>query len=106
MATTSFTIGTYSRFGGYGGSGPIMSSKIRTSGAYSTSTSASNLEDGSGDVTVNAGEVLAINPAAAGWVSIAGTAAVGTGIQCPADIVTYIEVAPDHNGNNISFIEG
>lgn len=106
MGTTNFSVGGYSRFGGYGGSGPIMSSKVRTSGSFTTSTSADNLEDGSGEVTVNAGEVIVILPTVAGWVSLAGAAAVGTGIPCPADQVTHIEVQQDHDGNNISYIEG
>ena len=84
MGTASFTVGRGNK-SRRDGSYTILSTTKRTSGSYTTSTSASNVEDGSGDITIAAGDVLQIHASEAMWINFGGVAAaVGTGFYIPA----------------------
>jgi hypothetical protein len=83
MGTASFSVGKYARIRG---SGPatVMSSNVRTSGAYTTGA-ASNLEDAGGDIILASGEVLQIHADEAMRIRFGGVAAtVSTGHYIPA----------------------
>jgi hypothetical protein len=91
MGTASFAVSKYARNRG-AGAGTIISSDIRTSGAYTTSTSASNLEDGAGDIILGQGEVLQIHADEAMRIRFGGTAATAsTGIYIGAGLQVDIE---------------
>lgn len=104
MGIASFSVGKYARVRG---SGPatVMSTNVRTSGAYTTSTSATNLEDAGGDITLSSGEVLQIHADEAMRIRFGGTAATAStghyipaGIQCEFEcndpgLVSIIDVA-------------
>lgn len=72
MGTAPFSVGTYAK----SGSRVIMASTLITSGAYTTSTSASNLEDAGGDITVGIGQVIQIYADEAMRIRFGGTATV------------------------------
>ena len=85
MGTLNFTVGSYAKSKG-SGAATIMSSNIRASDAFTTSTSAANVEDGSGDIIMALGEVLRVYADEAMWLSFGGVAAtVGTGFYVPAE---------------------
>jgi hypothetical protein len=91
MGTASFTVGQYARNRGTG-AGIVMSSTVRTSGAYATSTSASNLEDAGGDITMASGELLEIYADEAMRVRFGGVAATATtGFLIPAEETRWYE---------------
>jgi hypothetical protein len=84
MGTASFSVGTYARIRG-GGAANVLSSRHRTSGAYTTSTSATNLEDAGGDITMASGEVIQIHADEAMRIRFGGVAATAsTGHYIPA----------------------
>lgn len=79
MGTLNFTVGKYAKQRGSGAS-TLASTDIRTSDAFTTSASATNVEDGSGDITLRAGEVFRCNPTENMWIRFGGNAAaVGSG---------------------------
>lgn len=81
MGTASFSVGAYAR----GPKSSLMQSKVETSGAYSTSTTASALEDASGDITLSAGQVIQIHADEDMRVRFGGVAATAsTGHFIPA----------------------
>jgi len=83
MGTASFSVGTYGKRRG-SGAATVMSSVVRTSGAHTTSTSASLLSDG-GNVTLSSGEVLQVYADEAMRIRFGGTAATAsTGHYIPA----------------------
>lgn len=104
MGTASFSVSKYARNRG-AGAGTVISSNVRTSGAYTTSTSATNLEDAGGDITLSSGEVLQIHADEAMRIRFGGTAATAStghyipaGIQCEFEcndpgLVSIIDVA-------------
>lgn len=99
MGTASFAIVNYSR----GPQSSLPKSEIRTSGAYTTSTTASNLEDGSGDITMSVGEILEIHADEAMRVRFGGTAATAsTGFYVPADVQRWIECT---EAGNVSIVD-
>ena len=85
MGTASFSVGKYARIRG---SGPasIISSNVRVSGAFTTSTSAGTLQDSTAaNVTLASGEVLQIYADEAMRIRFGGTAATAsTGHYIPA----------------------
>lgn len=84
MGTASFSVGKYATNRG-SAAGTILSSFVRTSGAYTTSTSATNIEDASGDITLAVGDVIQIHADEAMRVRFGGTAATAsTGHYIPA----------------------
>jgi hypothetical protein len=80
MGTASFSVGKYARTRGAGAS-TVMSTNLRVSGAFTTSTSAANLEDSTNtDITLAAGEVISIvadEPMRIRFGGSAATASVG-----------------------------
>ncbi len=91
MGTASFCVSKYGRNRG-SGAGTVISSDIRTSGAYTTSTSATNLEDAGGDITMAQGEVLQVHADEAMRIRFGGTAATAsTGLYVPAGMMVEIE---------------
>ena len=101
MGTASFSVSKYGRSRGTG-AGTIVSSDFRLSGAYSTSTSATNLEDASGDITIAPGEVLTVFADEAMRVVIGGTATATNGIYIPAGTEKDMEA---HIGGLVSIID-
>lgn len=91
MGTASFSVGRYGTNRGRGAA-TVIASTVRTSGAYTTSTSASNLEDASGDIALAVGDVLQIHADEAMRIRFGGTAATAsTGHYIPAGIQREFE---------------
>ena len=91
MGTASFSVSKYGRNRG-SGAGTVISSSLRTSGAYTTSTSASNLEDAGGDIIMGQGEVLQVYSDEAMRIRFGDVAATAsTGIYIPAGSQREIE---------------
>ena len=91
MGVGSFSVGKYGRIRG-SGPGTVISSNVRTSGAYTTSTSATNLEDAGGDITMSSGEVIQVYADEAMRIRFGGAAATAsTGIYIPAGSQREIE---------------
>jgi len=91
MGTASFHVGKYGRVRG-AGPATVISSVVRVSGAYTTSTSATNLEDAGGDITMSSGEVLQIHADEAMRVRFGSVVATAsTGIYIPAGASREIE---------------
>ena len=104
MGTASFTVGRLNRSAYAAGAGGVFATTHRTSGAHTTSGTASNIEDGAGDITLSAGEYIRIHADVAMWVSFNGTAAVGTGFLIPE--TTWLEWECDNsNGTLVSAID-
>lgn len=93
MGTLNFTVGKYATGRG-SGAGSTRSSDVITSGAYTTSTSASFVEDSGGDIEVGVGHVFMATPKQDMWVIDGGnTAAVGTGHFMQANVPFDMEIA-------------
>lgn len=101
MGTASFDVSKYGKNRG-AGAGTVISSDLNTSGAFTTSTSAANLEDAGGDVVISSGQVLYIHADVAMRVVIGGTATATTGLYIPAGASRDIEA---HTGGFISIID-
>lgn len=85
MGTLNFTVGQYAKQRG-SGAASLASTDERTSDAYTTTTSATNVEDGEGDIVLRAGEVFRCVASEAMWIKFGGgTAAVGDGWCLRAD---------------------
>jgi hypothetical protein len=103
MAVIDFTVTKYATGRG-SGAASIRSSRTRISG-QDTITTAENLEDASGDITLAAGDILAIHSDVAIRIAFGGTAATGTtGHYIPAAAMIEIEVHGDDAGT-VSAIE-
>ncbi len=92
MGTASFHVGRYAHNRG-SGPGTVISSTVRVSGAFTTSTTAANLQDSTApNVTLASGEILQVYADEAMRVRFGGTAAtVSTGIYIPAGQQIEIE---------------
>lgn len=102
MGTASFSVGRGNKGQGQG-SPTMLSTIIRTSGAYTTSTTASNLEDAGGDITLSAGEVIQIHADEDMRIDFGGTAATAsTGHFIPAGEQREYEC---NSGGNVSIID-
>lgn len=100
MGTINFTVTTYANGPSHGEGGVIPSTLVKTSGAYTTTTSATNVEDGTGDISLTLGDVFRASASEAMWVSFGGTtAAVGTGFYIGADQTFEWECAAADAGN-------
>lgn len=89
MGTLSFSVSDYGRRGV-----TVQSSKYVTGGAYTTSTSASNLEDAGGDITLAKGQVLICFADEAMRIRFGGVAATAsTGHYIPATTPMQFEIA-------------
>ena len=90
MGTASFSVGKYAK----SASRVLFSSEYQTSGAFATSTSAANIEDAGGDITLAVGQVIQIHADEAMRVRFGGTAATAsTGHYIPAGVQCEFEVA-------------
>jgi hypothetical protein len=99
MGTASFAVGTYGKVA----SRLVMSSTLRTSGAYSTTTSATNLEDAVGDIVLASGEILEIYVDEAMRLSFGGVpATASTGLYIPAGETRWYEC---NNPGTVSIID-
>lgn len=95
MGNLSFTVGPVGRTGRQTGGSGVMSSRFRTSGLFTTSTSASFVEDGSGDIEVNPGEFVLVLADTDMWINPTGNAAaVGTGFPLAAGVPFFYEQDP------------
>jgi hypothetical protein len=93
MGTLNFTVGRYAKSKG-SGAATLMSSNIRASDAFTTSTSAANVEADAADIIMAIGEVLRVHADEAMWISFGGVAAtVGTGFYVPAETTLEWECA-------------
>ncbi len=89
MGTLSFSVTDYARRGE-----SIQSTKYVTGGAYTTSTSATNVEDAGGDITVAKGQVMVCYADEAMRIRFGGVAATAsTGHYIPAGQQREFEVA-------------
>lgn len=90
MGTASFHIGEYAKK-----NGQIIGSQVRVSGAFTTSTSAANLQDSTAtNVTMAKGEVIQVFADEAMRIRFGGTAATAsTGLYIPAGAQREIECA-------------
>ena len=77
MGTASFSVSRGNKGRGTG-SPTMISTTVRTSGAFTTSTSAGNIEDASGDIVLATGEVLQVYADEAMRIDFGGTAATAT----------------------------
>lgn len=91
MGTANFDVTKYGRNRGSGGAN-VASSSFRLSGNFTTSTTAQNLEDAGGDITMAQGEVLHIEvDEAARIVFGGGTATATNGMLLSANVARDIE---------------
>lgn len=92
MGTASFSVGRYGRTRGTGAAS-VMSTNIRVSGAFTTSTSAASLQDSTAtNVTLSAGEVIQIHADEAMRIRFGGVAATAsTGHYIPVGIQAEFE---------------
>lgn len=103
MGTASFHVGKYARNRG-AGAATIISSEVRVSGAFTTSTSAANLEDSTNtDITMAQGEILQVHASEAMRIRFGGVAATAsTGIYIPEGAQVEIEC---NNPGTVSIID-
>lgn len=95
MGTLNFSVSCYGRYGNRN----VLDAAIRTSDAYTTSTSASFVEDGSGDIELRRGEVFVCTASEAMWLRFGGSAAtVGDGHYIGPDQKEFFEIGPDTVG--------
>ena len=93
MGTLNFTVGSYAKSKG-SGAATIMSTDVSTSDAFTTTTTAANVEDASGDVIMAPGQVIRVHADEAMWISFGGIpATVGTGFYIPPYIPLEWECA-------------
>ena len=91
MAKIDFYVTRYATGRG-SGAATLPSSRYRISG-QDTITTVENLEDGSGDITVAAGDVLCVHTDTAIRLAFGGTAATGTtGFFVAANLTREIEI--------------
>lgn len=101
MGTLNYTLGRYAPSRGQAPS--VISTKAVTSDAFSTSTSAANVEDGAGDITATSGQIFRCHASTAMWIAFGGaTATVGSDFYIPADVTMEFEV---HKSGTISVID-
>lgn len=99
MGTASFEVGRY----GADRDGSVISSHIRTSGAHTTSTTASFAEDAAGDIVVSRDELFTVHADEAMRVEFGGDAATAsTGHYVPAGAQRTFQV--DESGK-VSIID-
>ena len=102
MGTASFTVAAYAKTRG-AGAATILSSNLRTSGAHTTSTTASNIEDATADIIMASGVVMEIHADEAMRIRFGGVAATAsTGFYIPANETRRIEC---NNPGTVSAID-
>lgn len=100
MGTLNYTIGRYAA--GRGLAPNTMSSYVRTSDAFTTSTTASYVEDGSGDITLAYGEIVRAHADEDMWIRVNAVATVGDGLFIPSGTTIDFEV---HEEGKLSVID-
>lgn len=86
MGTLNYTVSKYGRQGRHEGGASVISTEVITSDAYTTSTSASYVEDGSGDITLAQGQIFRCVIDEPAWIRFGGdVATVGDGFYMRAD---------------------
>lgn len=99
MGTVNFTVTKPGYTGLKSRSGVTYSSYIRTSDSYASSTSASFVEDGSGDILLIAGDIIRITASEPMWIRFGGQAAtIGDGYYLAADGVIDVECGREEAG--------
>lgn len=102
MGTLNFTVTEYGRGRG-AGSSTLSSTEVETSDAFTTSTSAAYVEDGSGDIVLSVGRVFEVFPDEAMWIRFGGdVATVGDGFYLQANVKRQWEVT---NPGKVSVID-
>jgi len=82
MGTLNFTV---TRFGRQ--SGDVLSTEVVTSDAFTTTTAAAFVEDGTGDIEVAPGAIFRCNASEPMWVNFGGAAAtVGDGFYLHTNV--------------------
>lgn len=95
MGTLRFTLGDYSR----DNARTVISSRIATSDAYTTSTSGTYVEDGAGDITAKAGQVFRASASEAMWLAFGDrVATVGNDFYLSPDREYEWEIHPADAG--------
>jgi len=93
MGTLNFTVTGYARSKG-SGAATLPSTDVMTSGEHTTSATASNVEDASGDISLAKGQVFQAHADIAMRVSFGGIAATSTtGFYIPAATQREFEVS-------------
>lgn len=101
MGNLNYTVGKYAPTRGQAPA--LMSSYVKTSDSYGTTTSASFVEDGSGDIELAVGDIFSGTADEAMWVRFGGAAAtVGDGHYFPANVPVFLEV---HEAGKVSAID-
>lgn len=101
MGTLNYTLGYYCR----DNARTLISTAISTSDAFSTTTSAAFVEDGSGDIEADTGQVFRGVIDEPAWIAFGGrTATVGNDFYMRADIEYEFEIAAGDAGK-ISIID-
>lgn len=99
MGTLRFTVCGFGRTSGK----TVTGTTVKTSDAYTSSTAASYVEDGSGDITLQFGDVLQVFHDEAAWIRFGDdVATVGDGFFLPAS--TFREYECDNPGK-VSIID-
>ena len=102
MGTADFSVSKGNKSRG-NGSPTVLSSHVRTSGAFTTSTTADDLADAAADVTLSAGEILQVYADEAMRLNFGGVAATAiVGHYIPA--TTQREFECEHPGK-VSIID-
>lgn len=100
MGTVRFTVGQYGRQG----SSNLFATVVETSGAYTSSGTASFVEDSGGDIELSRGDIIRMSNTVASWVRFGdGVAAVGTGWELPAGTILEWECTTP---GKVSVIDG
>lgn len=86
MGTLNFTVGDYGTNKGRGAA-TVRSTAVKASDAFTTSTSAANVQDGAGAITLAVGQVFMCVASEPMWIAFGGTTAtVGNDHYLLADI--------------------
>jgi len=95
MGTLNYTVGAYGR----GVSQNVLDAGLRTSDAFTTSGVAANVTDGSGAISLRAGELFVCTATVPMWLRFGGNAAtVGDGHYLAAEQTYFFEVGPGTQG--------
>jgi hypothetical protein len=101
MGTLNYTLADY----GVDNARTLISSRPVTSDAYTSSTSATFVEDGAGDITVGVGQVFRATIDEAAWIAFGDrVATVGNDFYMRPDTEYEWEIAPGDDGK-VSIID-
>lgn len=94
MGTLNYTNGIY----GTDTARTLMGTIVHASDAFTTSTTAANVENSGTDISTRAGDVFRCVASEAMWIRFGATAAVGTGFYLLADKDYEFEISPGDEG--------